>query len=101
MKMQRAAAALPAGTTTSQPLRWSTRTLASCRRAKEMLATQPERKATRCRRTPSAGNVLPIWEKKNGGSAEGASCATLPSRPSILIRPRPRASVFRPLTSYK
>ena len=59
----------PAGTTTSQPFFCSTRTVASFSRAKHTLAMQPAINATRWRRSPSAGNVLPIWLKKNGGSA--------------------------------
>ena len=45
----------PSGTTTSQPLRCSTRTVASFSRAKLTLAMHPARNATRCVRSPSGG----------------------------------------------
>src|ERR1022692_3957613 len=46
-----------------------------------MLAMHPARNATRWRVAPFAGKVLPIWLKKNGGSADGASCARSPRVP--------------------
>ena len=86
---------------TSQPFFRNTRTVASFSRAKLTLAMHPARNATRCVRSPSGGNVRPIWLKKNGGSAEGVSCWRSPRRPSNFNCPKPRASALRPLTSKR
>ncbi len=100
MNVQRAAAGLARGDHTSQPFFCSTRTVASFRRAKETLAMQPAINATRYRCSPSAGNVWPIWRKKNGGSADGASCSRSPQRAQQLHEPEPRSSFCRPLAWY-
>ena len=101
VQVERAAASLPAGIETRQPFLRSTRTVASFNRAKATLAMQPARNATRYRCSPWAGRSSPIWLKKNGGSAEGASWINPPSLPSMPMEPMPRARSFKPLASKR
>ena len=95
VRRESAAAKLPSGTRTSQPLAVRTRRVASLSCEKVMLATQPAKKATRARRGPEAGNVQPRRRKKKSSSIRGRR-RSRSARPRSFRTPMLRAMACRP-----